>query len=312
MRNIKATPKTAIKKVEYPLFDLDNARRLFDNLDVSEVTRADYKARIKHFLDFVSFRGIYQNTLLEYKTELTNRITSTGALSISTKNKYLATARAYLKISARLFNLPDYSKDVKGFTQNKKHKKEGINRPEMDQLINIIKALPADTKGKRARALFTLLTFQGLRQIEIRRLRVTDIDLRNEIAFITGKGSDDRELIYLHKETVKALRDYIAAIGSPDGYLFQSLGNRKSAGMFSIMTLQREIKGLFELCNISKTVHGFRHFYITQLLEKFDVRTVRKFSRHSNLEMLIVYDDETDTRRKSGEIFQTLSEIVNF
>lgn len=311
MRNIVTTPKTAAKKVVYPLFDLENARRLFDNLDVSEVTRSDYKARIKDFLDFVSFRGIYQNTLLEYKTELTNRITVTGALSISTKNKYLATARAYLKISARLFNLPDYSKDVKGFTQNKKHKKAGLTELEIKQINNEVFQTVHGVKQTRARALFCLLTFQGLRQVEIRRLRISDIDLKTGTAFIQGKGSDDKEVIYLHPETVKAATVYLADLkgtGNNNGYLFQSIGNRKSTALISTMTLQREIKAIFKTCNIDgKTVHGFRHYYVTRLLKSFDIHTVRKFSRHKNLEMLVIYDDEINTQSKSVEIFEALN-----
>jgi len=312
MRQIEKARKSISK--EFPKLNINEARRIFDSLDISETTRTDYKARISDFLSFSANRGIYQNILLDYKADLNNRLIqsagSTKPISTATKNKYLATAKIYLRQLHRLFNLPDYSKIAKGFKQSKKHKREGVSRPEMDQLVKQISNLPNDIRGKRARALFTLLTFQGLRQIEIRRLRVTDIDLKNEIAFITGKGSEDRELIYLHTETVKALRAYFPFSGASDGYLFQSLGNRKSKGMISLMTLQREIKALFDACQITKTVHGFRHFYITQLLERFDVRTVRKFSRHSNLEMLIVYDDETDTRRRAGEIFKALSDVT--
>jgi len=311
MRAIANRPKTQISKVEYPLFDTDQARRLFDSLDVSEVTRSDYKTRIKDFLDFVALRGIYQNTLLEYKTELTNRITVNGALSISTKNKYLATARAYLKICSRLFGLPDYSKDVKGFSQNKKHKKAGLTEAEIKQIHNTAFNTVTGVKQTRARALFCLLTFQGLRQIEIRRLRISDIDLKAGTAFIQGKGSDDKEIIYLHPETVKAVSTYLVdlkAAGGSNGYLFQSIGNRKSETLISLMTLQREIKAIFKLCGIDgKTVHGFRHYYVTRLLKSFDIHTVRKFSRHKNLEMLIVYDDEINTLNKSAEIFEALN-----
>jgi hypothetical protein len=34
------------------------------------------------------------------------------------------------------------------------------------------------------------------------------------------------------------------------------------------------------------------------------VRNVRKFSRHSSLEMLIVYDDEIDIFNKTVDVFQ--------
>lgn len=304
----------ATTPVNIPVFSLTEAQRIFDSLDITPGTRADYQSRIHDFLKFAEGRGrIYQNILIDYKTELAGRLISAGGvvkpISTATKNKYLAAAKIYLSQLHRLFGFPDYSKFAKGFKQSKKHKKEGLNRSEMERLVNALHKLPKDIKGLRARALFTLLTFQGLRQIELRRLRVSDVDLKNEVAFIEGKGAEDREMIYLHGETVKALQNYITARGG-SGYLFQSIGNRKSSGMISTMTLQREIKALFTVCGIEKTVHGFRHFYITQLLEKHDARTVRKFSRHKNLEMLIVYDDELDTRKKTADIFNTLSQAI--
>jgi hypothetical protein len=36
---------------------------------------------------------------------------------------------------------------------------------------------------------------------------------------------------------------------------------------------------------------------------------VRKFSRHKSLEMLIVYDDETDTKEKAEAVFRCFKEV---
>lgn len=50
-------------------------------------------------------------------------------------------------------------------------------------------------------------------------------------------------------------------------------------------------------------MHGFRHYFVTHLLKSFDVGTVRKFSRHKSLDMLIVYDDEVNLAEKKDKIF---------
>lgn len=279
------------------------AKRIFDQLDVSEATRAEYKTRIGLFLKFTQENGINHNSYLEFKRFLANKTD----FSISTKNKYLATAKIFLKELNREGILPvDITQNIKTFSQSKKHKRDGLNDKEVQTLVEKLKQLEITPRNTRLKALFCLLAFQGLRQIEIIRLDVKDLDLVNHTAFIQGKGQDDTELIHLHPETVKAIKLYLKTNHIADGALFKSLGNRKSERI-TTMTIKRDMKALLEPLGIDKTTHGFRHFYITTLLKNLDVRDVRKFSRHKNLEMLIVYDDELDIKSKSGEVFACFS-----
>jgi integrase len=75
------------------------------------------------------------------------------------------------------------------------------------------------------------------------------------------------------------------------------------------MAIKRQLGFLCKLAGIEKSTHGFRHFYITALLKKLEVRDVRKFSRHSSLEMLIVYDDEIDIKKKTVDVFQVFEKF---
>jgi integrase/recombinase XerC len=73
--------------------------------------------------------------------------------------------------------------------------------------------------------MLALFMYQGLRQIEVVRLDVTDIDLKNGKAFIHGKGRDDKEPIALHPYTTQALADYLQASNKKSGALFTSTSN---------------------------------------------------------------------------------------
>ena len=75
------------------------------------------------------------------------------------------------------------------------------------------------------------------------------------------------------------------------------------------MTIKREVGGLCRELGIEKTVHGFRHFYVTELLKSMDVRDVRKFSRHRSLEMLMVYDDEVSVEKKAQHVFRAMEKF---
>jgi len=86
------------------------------------------------------------------------------------------------------------------------------------------------------------------------------------------------------------------------------LSNNKSKRLTS-RAIKQEFGALFKELGISKTVHGFRHYFITHLLKSFDVGTVRKFSRHKSLDMLIVYDDEINLSEKKDKVFSCFKEI---
>ncbi len=273
---------------------------IFDGLDVSETTRKDYSARVGLFISYVQQHGFSQHSCTAFKRYLQGRTDYT----ISTKNKYLATARVFLKELNRRGMLPfDVTYNVRQFRQSKKHKRDGLTDDQVHLLGVKIKYLPPTLRNLRLKTMYSLLAFQGLRQIEIVRLNVEDIDLVRNLAFVHGKGSDDKEPIYLAPATQKALRAYLEAYKATSGALFSSLGNRKTERL-STKTIQREFYVQFKELAYNKTVHGFRHFYVTELLKSMSMQDVRKFSRHRSLEMLMVYDDETNVEKKSKHVFK--------
>lgn len=274
----------------------------FDGLDVSETTRKEYSVRVRLFISFVQQHGFNQHSCTTFKRYLQSR----SDYKVSTKNKYLATARVFLKELNRRGMLPfDVTYNVKQFKQTKKHKREGLTDKQVNLLGVKLKFLPPTLRNLRLKAMYSLLAFQGLRQIEIVRLNIEDIDFTHKTAFIHGKGEDDKEPIYLTPATIKALQAYLEAYTPINGSLFTSLGNRKTERL-STMTIKREFEAQFKELGFEKTVHGFRHFYITELLKNMPMQDVRKFSRHRSLEMLMVYDDEISIEKKSQQVFQVM------
>ena len=283
-----------------------NADWVFDGLDVSETTRKDYSARVGLFISYVHRHGFNQHTLLSFKRQLELN----QHYSVSTKNKYLAVARVFLRELIRRGMLPiEATQSVRFFRQSKKHRRQGLTDKDVRLLGVKLKYLPDTLRNSRLRALFSLLAFQGLRQIEIIRLDVEDIDLRRKTVLVRGKGQDDKELVYLAPASVKALKEYLHTNKLTEGALFGSLGNRKTERL-STMTIKREGGGLCRELGIEKTVHGFRHFYVTELLKSMDVRDVRKFSRHRSLEMLMVYDDEVSVEKKAQHVFKAMERFA--
>jgi len=268
-----------------------NAERVFDLLDVTEATRSDYKARISMFLGFIGERSFNRNSYLDFKRHLVDRTD----LTVSTKNKYLASARVFLKELNRQGFLPaDITQNIKGFSQNKKHKKDGLNDGEITLLSERMSQLPNNPVNTRLKAILCLLTLQGLRQVEITRLDMADLDLVSKKAFVQGKGRDDKEPIDLHPKTVETLRDYLKNNKIKRGALFQSNSNNSKSRRLTTRGLRLIVKGILGELGIEKTIHGFRHYFTTTLIKNYkgDLLEVASYTRHKSLEMLQVYFDK--------------------
>ena len=268
----------------------EKADKVFDLLDVMEGPRADYKYRIGLFLDFIGQKGFNVNTYLEYKRYLADRMD----YAISTKNKYLITAKVFLRELNKQGVIPaDITLNIMLFSQTKKHKREGINDEEMIILTDALKALPFTPQNLRLKAILSLLALQGLREIEILRLDIQDIDYVSKVAYVRGKGKDDKEPVCLHPETIRMLREYVKANKVSDGALFKSQSNSSMNERLTTRSLRRIVKNTLGELGIQKTVHGFRHYFTTKLIKvyKGDLLEVARYTRHSGLEMLQVYND---------------------
>lgn len=269
---------------------------IFDNLDVKETTRQDYKYRIKLFLDFVQQNGFNRNSFLNFKRWLAGE----NNWSVATKNKYLIAAKIFLQELNRI-GLTDanITQNIKTFTQSKKHKRSGLNDDEMQRLVGWLQNLTSTPSNIRLKAIISLLALQGLRQIEICRLDVKDLDLAGMTASITSKGMDDTELINLHPETVRALAQYLKTNTVADGPLFVSRSNSSQNHRLTTRGLRQIVKQILTNLGIDKVVHGFRHYFTSTLINTYkgDLLEVAQLTRHKSLEMLQVYND--NIRRKA-------------
>ena len=285
------------------------ADTVFDLLDVSELTKKDYKTRIDLFLEFVKKNGATPNSYRLYKQHLASR----NDLTVSTKNKYLTSAKVFLKELNRQGAIPaDITQNTKGFSQDKKHKKDGLSDDEIAKLSVQLQSMTNTPQNSRLRAIITLLALQGLRQIEIIRLDVKDIDLVSKVAFVRGKGRDDKEPIDLHPETAEVLRDYIKTNKKKDGAMFTSNSNRATDDdRLTTRSLRRIVRATLQGLGIDKTTHGFRHYFTTTLIKTYkgDLLEVAQYTRHRGLEMLQVYNDSVKKKADLPRYYNAFSGV---
>ncbi len=207
-------------------------------------------------------------------------------LSPATINRRLASLRALVKL-ARTLGLITWKIEIQNI---KSQSYRDLRGPEISKLKNVILELVQrnSPKTKRDLAIIRLLHDLGLRRGEVTSLDLAHIDLNLGTISILGKGKTERTNLTLPEETQWALRNWIEIRGNEPGALFINFDRAKKGKRLTGSGLY----ALSKYYGLGRP-HGIRHLAITEALDKTggDVRSVQRFSRHKNLAILNIYDD---------------------
>ena len=144
--------------------------------------------------------------------------------------------------------------------------------------------------------LLGLLYGCGLRCMEVRNVRLQDLDFdRQQLRVVQGKGKKDR-YVPLSEHLIRGLKKYILA-EQPKDWLFngQPLANRAGGDFdsrYSQRGVQWVIKQASKQAGIQKEVHvhSLRHTFATHLLEDgVDIVTLKHLLGHENIETTLLY-----------------------
>jgi len=146
------------------------------------------------------------------------------------------------------------------------------------------------------KVLIGLLYGCGLRCLEVRSVRLADMDFdRKQLKVVQGKGKKDR-YVPLSEHLIRGLKSYISA-EKPQGYLFGGVAIVDRAGgdfdsRYSQKGVQWAVKEAAKKAGIIKDVHvhTLRHTCATHLLEDgMDIISVKNFLGHESIETTLLY-----------------------
>ena len=220
--------------------------------------------------------------VLKYKWHLLDR-----KLKSSTVNRRLSTLKNFIKI-CRVIGLINYEIEIKSEKIiNGEMRGPSINffRLKFEKIINI-----NTKKAARDLAIFRLAFDLALRRNEIAGIDFEDLDFENEAIKIKGKGRQDKTSIFIPEKTRAAVNSWLGFRGRDPGPLFFNFDHagKNPGGRITGAAIWYLTKKYFN-CR----PHGIRHLAITQGLDLSggDLRSVRQFSRHRNLNTVQIYDD---------------------
>jgi integrase len=275
------------------IFEQSFVNQVFGNLDVSDKTRQDYLYRMGRFKEFVDIqRGMNRNTLLDYKRSLF--LDST--IAVTTKMKYLIVAKVFVQQLYRLGVIKvDISTGVKSFKLAGGFKTNGFTDEEITRIMDGLK----ETKDSRLKTILSLKMFSGLRDIEIVRLTVENVDLENGFLHVHGKGRNSEEALPIISQVINILREYLVVTGKRSGPLFTSQSKRNFGQRLTTKTVWMMVRGFLDKHQISRNPHQFRSFFTTNLVKKMgnNLFDVIIYTRHRNIQTLQSYVNQVNKER---------------
>jgi len=244
--------------------DINKFNQLIEIQRYSESTKKIYKFHIKNFLKFCSGKPS-QEQILNYLQSLKD---------------YKPSSLNIAKYSIIYFfkNILEQEINVKiPMIKKEKLLPKVVDRDVIIDMIDI-------TKNLKHKILIELLYSSGLRVGEIIKVKWVDLDYKNRLIFVKGKGNKER-WAKLSNRVIENLKKYWEKRENKKSYyVFDSF--QRPHTHITIRTVQKVLLNKINKLklNIKISPHKLRHSYATHSLENgIDSRYIQKLLGHSNI-----------------------------
>ncbi|MBW1612427.1 MAG: tyrosine-type recombinase/integrase [Deltaproteobacteria bacterium] len=270
-------------------------KQFLDERDVFTSSRNTYKKNLLRFFYWVHKKKIEpanlsRPDLIAYKNELKD-----AGLSIFTINSYMGTLRIFFEWM-----------DEMGYHDNVAYKLKSLKRPgsfareslSPEQARDLLSSIDRDTlPGLRDYCIIYLMLSNGLREVEITRLLVSDFVVEEKTPGfrLWRKGHISKDVFHpVTDETKKLIESYLAYTeGKGDSPLFFSASTRNPGKALTTKTISEMVKKYLRKIGIDDpkyTAHSLRHTAATLALEGgVDLYDVQLFMGHSSPQTTTIY-----------------------
>lgn len=269
---------------------------LISQRNYSSYTAINYKEDINSFNDYITTHKLAPNLL-----KINERIIKNYMMFLDTKHLSKRSIGRHLSSLKSFYNYLEREKLITRNVVNEikapKIEKRLPHEIKFDEIEMMFESINLDTKlGPRNYLILEMLYGCGLRVSELCSLQIKDIDNKNEIILIHGKGAKDR-YVPIHKGIVMALKDYITysrvnliAIteDTQNPFLFINYKGSTLTPRGVRKILNKIVFDTSETFKISP--HMLRHSFATHLLNNgADLRSVQELLGHENLSTTQIY-----------------------
>jgi integrase/recombinase XerD len=264
-------------------------------------TITSYEQNIRCFFDWLgsetdvtTLAEVTPETLASYQMALLAMETKSGApLAVETQRHRLGALRTLFRALAQEGKLLTNPAASLQLPKQRKHLPQPLLTPK--EALRLLDSIDTTTTlGLRDRAILEVLYASGIRNAELRSLRVTDFDPAGEtLAVIGGKGGKDR-MVPLGPVAAGVVAEYLGrarpelAGDATVTNLFVTKHGRPLDTLAVINAVRRHL----EHAGIDKPVrpHRLRHACATHMLKGgADIRHIQKLLGHASLQTTQIY-----------------------
>ena len=224
-------------------------------------------------------------------------------LNAKTINHIIGVVKGLHNYFSIYYDLPNVTENIIRLKMTKTLPKV-LSIEEVEMILDIDIKTNYDYRNK---AMLELMYSSGLRVSELLESTITDVDLKNNLVKVFGKGSKER-IIPIGDYATNALYHYIneyraSLIKFPTDILFLNNHGKKisRSGFFKMIRKIAESKGIKK--EISP--HTLRHSFATHMLEcGADLRSIQELLGHENMSTTSIYTHvRSDLLRKAYDDF---------
>jgi len=188
--------------------------------------------------------------------------------------------------------------DVRGLAIERTFYKDSLDAGERQQLLQDDDS--TEQHSVRDRAMLTLLGLEGLRTIEVTRLKLSDLDFNRQQLLVLGKGKNTRKAIKFFAACRQAVQDYLEETGRwPISYGHRGDQLFKDLKTHQIRYIVDKHLKKHGLKRVGMSAHSLRHTVGQLLLEEgVSLEHVQEHLRHETLETTQFY-----TRKKTRQMY---------
>jgi len=264
----------------------------------SALTVAAYKQELRRFLEFTSESEIKSVNVDQLAAYLGWR-KQFGGLDSRSLAKAVSCLRSFFRFTMGEGIRPDNPASLLDSPRQRLKLPETMDRETVERLLGTMDA--GTPLGLRDRALFELIYSSGLRISEAVGLNLRDIDFKESVAQVKGKGNKQRLAVfggeatawlkrYLEESRPALVKRKSAADGGCAAVGCKALFVTRGGKRLSRKGIWKNYSKYATLVGIGTKVHTLRHSFATGLLEGgADLRTVQALLGHADLGTTQIY-----------------------
>ena len=279
------------------------------DIEKSETTKITYKRGVEKLIEWLEEnpRTVDAASIKAWRDVLREQYAPV------TVNTWLSAVRSFFGWLLENNHAPfDPSAQVKNVARKsgRAHKRDELTNNEVRRVFDLIDV--SKPEGVRLRAMVSLMAYCGLRQIEVQRANIENLQDKGgrKVLWVQGKGRTSAdEFVVLPASAETALIDWLAVHPirplTPKTPIFCGLGNRSRGKRLTTTHIRREVKAIYKVAGViapTKTTHSLRHSAISNAIRNGgNLMQVQAMARHADPKTTMIYVHEVSRTDNPAE-----------